>query len=92
MKYELTTLMKVDYDDVQKAINKQYGFEDYNLPYAEEANNDSCLLWNIDGKLTAHEEKLLVQYQDWASARMYMNDLARQEIIPTGTYLIKISW
>jgi hypothetical protein len=92
MKYELTSLMKVDYTEVQDAINKQYGFEDYNLPYAEEANNDSCLLWKITGKLTKHEEDLLVQYKDWASARMYMNDLARLGVIPVGIYLIVISW
>jgi len=86
------TIIKVDYSEVEKAINEHYGFNDYSLASAEEISNGVSLEWDIDGEVDDYAAKEVANRTESYYTRAYMNDLARQGIIPTGTYLIDVSW
>lgn len=92
MKTETVTLIKVDYGEVERVINKHYGFDSYSLASAEEVGNDVSLEWDIDGEVDDYNAKQIANRVESYYTRAYMNDLARQGIIEKGTYLIDVSW
>jgi len=99
MKTEIKIYIVVDSNDLDEAIAEEYGFEKnkYGVGFesiaAEEWNNDSSYIINVDGENSEYNQKKVDKKEMSAgSVRAYLNDMAKTYIIPRGTYLIKVSW
>ena len=92
MKTKTITVEKVDYSEVERVIEEHYGFDEYSLPAAEEISNDISLEWDIDGKVDQWDAASIEERTEKYHTHAYMNDLARQGIIPKAVYLIDVSW
>ena len=97
MKITTKVLHVVDYSDLEKIIAATY-YQDYELPYDEECNNDTSLTATVGkGQNTSdYDRKRLETFKDSGKGQYMMrpllNDLADQNLIPEGEYLIEVSW
>lgn len=90
-------MIEVNYSDLERAIEKHFGFKEYCIPAAEEVGNDTSLTYRIDGKLDPWELKDLEEMKacggnkNWRT-QMLMNALCADGILEPGEYVINISW
>lgn len=82
----------VEYHDVERIIEKEYGFTEFSIPCNEEMGNDVTLDVDVDGKVDKWEKKDIENRKQEFRTREYMNDLARRGLIKKGIYMINISW
>jgi len=96
MKYKKVTYFEVDFGEVEDAINKAFDLTDfYEFPDDMECNNDTKLSIDVDGNLSAYDEKNLTRFLNGEGnfmARILMNDMCRRGLIPPGEYLVNVSW
>jgi hypothetical protein len=85
----------VEYHDLDAFIAQIYGFE-YTVTAAEECGNDTSLSFNVDGSIQPWDEEDFAKLKnhDWVPYRtgMILNFLARDKHIPTGMYVVNVSW
>jgi hypothetical protein len=85
----------VHYNDLENFIAHLYGIG-YSVTAAEELGNDIALSYDIDGDVPSYFEEdiknLLAGNNASYLTRMLMNYMAREGKIPTGNYVIKVSW
>lgn len=96
LKMRTKTIHEVDVFDLGDFVEKQYGFNPETIS-AEEAHNDSVLKFNnIDGVLDPRNQedadKLFSGKYIPYSTRVLLNKLCKDNHIPAGDYLIKVSW
>ena len=98
MKIKTQTIHTVDYNDFESAVNEFFGMEDYSFVASEEASNYSSYDYTCTGEgADSYEAKRLT---DWLCGDTYqppspttlLNRMAAEGAIPTGEYLIKVSW
>jgi len=88
-------VIRVDYNDVEKLINKYYfnGTNEFSIVASQEMSNDSQFEVDVDGVLTEYDlDCLSNKDQDYGATYNYLNDLANKGIIEMGTYIINICW
>jgi hypothetical protein len=92
---ETKTTHYVDAFHLEAYIKELFGIE-YPVPAAEETGNDVSLAYEIDGELDSFDVEDIVKLLrgEWISyrTRTLMNYMAKQSKIPTGHYVIRISW
>lgn len=99
MKIITKSIHSVKYGDFERLVKETYGV-DYNFVADQECGNDSSHTFNgIDGK---RDDDMEWDVERWARfvggkhptcmARDILNDLAGQGLIPTGDYVIGVSW
>jgi hypothetical protein len=82
----------VEYSEVERVINEHYGFDDYSIPMAEEVGNDVSLEFVVDGEVDDYAAEAISNRKVQYHTCDYLNDLARQEIIEKGRYIVNVSW
>lgn len=92
----------VNYSDLNRFINKYYSLEkgspsEYHFVDDEEANNDSSYTFSVNGEVDeAEEEDLKGVLEDKLPfgfmTHTFLNDLARKDVIPKGSYLVTVCW
>ena len=95
MKIETKAYFVVDYNDLNEAISKEYGFgqDEFECVETEEWDNDSNCIINVDSKNNKWEQaKVDKRESSLSSVRAYLNDMAKRNLIPEGEYLIRVSW
>lgn len=101
MKFSTTTIHKVNYDDFDKAINeflKEKGAEkrDYEIVADEEFGNDCEKAFDVgkyDWAIPTDEEKesILSGKLAWSTGKI-LEWMCQEGKIPSGEYLVEISW
>ena len=99
------TVIKVNYNDIDKLINRHFKNEKhkhgYELAAYEERGSGDCEDWEIDIKpeeITKdsydYEDIEKIQNGKWPhySTQTLLNHLCYQGVIKSGNYLIDISW
>lgn len=85
----------VEYRDLEKEIEDVYGKKVW-LVATEEWENMGYYNFTVDGNLDHHDEEELAYFKDTGCGntvcRMLLNDLARNDLIPCGTYSIHVFW
>ena len=85
-------VIAVDYNDVERIIQNEYGFDEFSIPCNEEKGNDATIEIHVNGKVSSYEqEDIELRHQPYMT-RTYMNDLARRGLIKKGIYMIDVSW
>lgn len=89
----------VNYNDVERWICKRYGFKEYCIPALHETGNDTELKFHI-------VDNYQMDLDDWTNVekfrgkdcgmmwatRKLLCQMARENVIPYGEYVISISW
>ena len=78
--------------EVEKIIEKEYGFKEYSIVAAEEIGNYTSSEFRVDGILDDWEQKNVDDRKELYSTRAYLNDLARRGLIQKGDYVVDTSW
>ena len=94
LKFETRKIYVVNYFDLDNFINHHYPNLKNRFEFAadEEMANDVDKLYSITGELDKYDEKHLKDGNERYMARTYLNDLCKKGIIPSGEYLIIVSW
>jgi hypothetical protein len=95
MKYKLGTVKIVvacDGHDVERIIQKEYGFKEYSIVASEEIGNYTSSEFTVDGILDKGEQNNVDDREEMYMTRNYLNDLARQGKIQKGEYVVDTSW
>ena len=101
MKFSTTTIHKVNYNDFNKAINeflKEKGANkiDYEIVADEELGNDCAKAFDV-GKYnwaipSENEKQEIINGKlAWSTGKI-LEWMCQEEKIPSGEYLVKISW
>ncbi len=93
MKYELGEVKVVitcDAHEVERIIEKEYGFKEFSIVASEETGNYTTKEFRVDGEVDDPDE-VEKRYNRYMT-REYLNDLARQGKIQKGTYMVDVSW
>lgn len=89
------TIIRADYREVEKLINKTYGI-DYSIVECEELGNDSTVSFNnINGEIESEEEHELEETilgNNMYRTHLLLNDLCRKGLIEAGNYVIDVRW
>jgi hypothetical protein len=100
LKMETTTVHIVNYNDFDSLIHEVYGNKSYNFAASEEMCNDTMKevgkikkgdLIDEDDMADLEDFKLGLNHMEW-SASTLLQDLCNRDIIPEGTYHIRVSW
>lgn len=78
--------------DVERVIQKEYGFKEYSIVASEEIGNYTSSEFTVDGKLDEDEQKDVDERKEMYMTRNYLNDLAKRGKIQKGDYVIDTSW
>ena len=85
--YKLGTVKIVvacDGHDVERIIQKEYGFKEYSITASEEIGNYTSSEFTVDGILDDGEQRDVDERKEMYMTRNYLNDLARQGKIQKG--------
>jgi hypothetical protein len=78
--------------DVERVIQKEYGFKEYSIVASEEIGNYTSSEFTVDGELDEGEQNDVDDRKEMYMTRNYLNDLARQGKIQKGDYVVDTSW
>lgn len=95
VKYDLgktKIIVACDAHDVEKIIEKEYGFKEYSIVAAEEIGNYTSSEFTVDGELDEDDQYRVDERKEMYMTRNYLNDLARQGKIQKGDYVVDTSW
>lgn len=87
----------VEYSDFDEAVNATYGITNYEfVPYEESSNDVSHEYW-VNGEMDDFDvEEIatrMIPGGDYSFlAATILNDMANKNLIPTGHYVISVSW
>lgn len=92
----IETVMRVEYNDLEKLISETYGI-DYEIVPMEEWNNDSEHSYSIKKEeLSKYDQAYLQDFKNGKPRHFIlpsiMTDLCNRDIIPEGNYLIGVCW
>ncbi len=97
MKIYTRTTHYVEYRDLEKFINQEFG-KVFEIVVMEEVGNDVSLTFEIDGKITDYEQS---DFDAWIDGndnalmfqtRVILNKFASVGLIPKGSYVVSVSW
>jgi len=101
MRIETKSVHRVDYGDLERKIQEEWGFP-YEMPCDMECGNDTS--HEFDGITKAQaiqelqEDTRLMEWvqsqgrkQMWGP-RTFLLEMVRRDIIPEGDYIITVSW
>lgn len=91
MKYEETTFKVVDYQEINKLIEDNFGFKEYNMVEIEELMNGIYKLFSIK-PANEYDIDYVDKRKTLHSTRCYLNVLCTKGVIESGYYLVHISW
>jgi hypothetical protein len=94
-KYELgetKVIVHCEGHDVERIIQKEYGFKEYSIVASEEIGNYTSSEFTVDGELDKHEQRDVDSRKEMYMTRNYLNDLARRGKIQKGEYVVDTSW
>lgn len=96
MKVKQESVFTVDYNDLDKAIQKHFGRPEYECVADEEWNNYSAYDFNVDGKLDDWDMKKLAGWittgKNTPSVRTILNKMCSDSAIQAGKYIVKVFW
>ena len=93
VKYDVGTVEVVvmcDSHEIEKIIEKEYGFKEYSIVASEEIGNYVSMEFTVDGEVGDPED--IEDRKEMYMTREYLNDLARQNKIQKGKYVVDCSW
>lgn len=84
----------IKYNDLDNILSKEY---EHSFETALDQPNDSVLNISVNGILDKWEEQELVEFKNtgkqmYSTLKILLNDLCRQNKIPSGSYIIIICW
>jgi hypothetical protein len=95
VKYDLgetKVIVHCEGHDVEKIIEKEYGFKEYSITASEEIGNYTSSEFTVDGELSEYDMKQVELREEMYMTRNYLNDLARRGKIQKGDYVVDTSW
>lgn len=98
LKMTAVTVYEVDSYDLEQFINEQYpAAKSYSFVASTECGNDSQHEYNVQGvpldKWSAEDvTSFSTGKRASCSLQDILNDLCNRDLIPAGTYLIKVCW
>ena len=93
VKYDLgkvEVVITCDAHEIERIIEKEYEFKEYSIVASEEIGNYVHVKFTVDGEVDDIGE--VDARKEMYMTREYLNDLARQNKIQKGTYVIDVSW
>lgn len=93
LKMKRRVIYHVDYSDFNRFVNDTYG-GDYNFVADMESSNDTSHEFNVNGIIyddDVSEDIKSGKYEGWC-ADTILNTMAADGLIPTGEYIIRVSW
>jgi len=96
LKYETKTINVIDYHVLERFVSEVYKATDYDFVATQEGNNDSQYEFNPSGIIEEYDSSiafdirsgLIKTYQN----SVLFNCLVADGHIPSGTYIVKVSW
>jgi len=93
---ETKTIHKLDYSDLERIIKAVYK-QDYSVAAAEEVGNDSALTFSVKSEpLDKWQQESMEEFKtkgDYSySTSTILQDLANNNYLPEGDYVIEICW
>ena len=90
------SVIEIDYNEVDRLAQETYGHNP-EIVASEEWNNDEEHSIEVDGELDKWDLEALTKFiktghASFGIARILLNDLARQNLIEKGEYLVTVSW
>lgn len=94
LKTEKREVFFVNYKNLDEFINHYYPnlVSKFEVVADEELSNDSEKLIDVTGETDSYTESEIKSGETGFMTTAYMNDLCRKGLIPTGEYLIQVSW
>lgn len=95
LKYQKKVIYEVDYNDWDEFINKYYGIKQYEIVAAEEYGNYESHSFTAKKGEDYDEEDIRDlksgKFVPWVTHDIFQ-DLANNDAIPEGEYLISVFW
>lgn len=97
LEYEVVTYFKVDYHDLEDFVCKAYGLDEWSVVADQEEGNDTSVTVSATkNSLSKYDRDRLGKFLSgndpgWM-LHVLMNDMADRDLIPEGSYLVRISW
>ena len=98
MKINTKVVHQVEYSDMERFVSETYG-KRYSFVASEECGNDSSHSYAVRKKEALDEWdqrdlKLFIERPDseCLRARLLLQDMVNKDLIPTGDYVIRVSW
>ena len=90
------THITVEYHELNKFVEQEFGLQKWNVAEEEETGNDVSLTFTVDGNVADYEMQYINDLKN-GKRTMYvtntiLNYLAAEGKIEKGNYLINISW
>lgn len=99
LKIRTKTTHHVDCYDFQEFVCEVYGVTGFNFAASEESGNDTSHEFTARAKSdwASYDEDDLAEFKSSNGTRNFvthllMDDLVRRELIPTGNYVVRVSW
>lgn len=96
LNYEIKSVVKVDYHDVENLIRETYGHDYEIMPMEEVGSSQYAATYDVDVDGEVEDEEGLQSLIDgkpeqWI-LRDIMNDMCRRNMIPKAEYIIGVNW
>lgn len=90
-------MTKLSYRELEEILNQHFPGVDPDLVAREEWNNDEEHSFTVDTRLDEYDTKKLASYiagewTKWGTTGVLLNALCLKGVIPSGEYLIDVSW
>ncbi len=97
LNYNTETRNVVDYHELERKIQDHYGVKEFSIPCDQETGNDCSLDFSISkGELDDYATKELEKFKETGRHHNLLSelltDMANNDIIPEGDWLIYICW
>ena len=95
--FKETYVVEVEYGALENMILEHFPkLKEYQIACQEETGNDCSLTFNVSGELSKSDEKDIKEFKEgiplmWRTGTI-LNYLCKEGYIPTGRYVINISW
>jgi hypothetical protein len=93
------TVIEMEYGELEKLIEKTYGFEEYSIPAEEEKGNECSLTFNLvkDEEINEWDKADLEKMKTTKKPMQYrthllMQDMCNNGVLEPGDYVVKIFW